>query len=352
MSYLTLLNSTTWWRNIRSPIQSMGQNTGNNNSDKYSLPAEGDLNKALTNRLGNEPEYNGQRMVFFEDSLVDLNKNKPALDIWEKDPQGYAGWINERLQALDVSFITSTRMPSLESRNLRATMLQRMLTIKSDNENFNCHSCGTSHPLNISYRPRRVIVTDSTLNLRHGDACNPFDLEHHEYMALPGYDVESITRFYFEAMKMDPSQQLIYALVGLNNVLKGCSFEDLVKSLEKFEAMVNVLDNLHGRTGANRSRVAFGTLPQIPKLLPIPKQGIHSPDQTWLTPGGAVILDGNHWIENYNLMAFPLQNVPKSHSNGWRSVRKNKSTLERVWSIRKDAWRSSEPRKDCSALLG
>ena len=59
-----------------------------------------------------------------------------------------------------------------------------------------------------------------------------------------------------------------------------------------------------------------------------------------------MILDGNHWIENYNLMAFPLQKVPKSHSNGWRSVRKNKSTHERVWSLRKDAWRSSEPRKD------
>ena len=202
-------------------------------------------------------------------------------------------------------------------------MLQRMNNSKPDGDSFQCESCGTVHPLNISYRPRRVIVSDSSLNLKNGDPNNPYDLEHHEYIMLPGCDIEAITRFYFEVMKMDPAQQLIYALVGLNNVLHGCTFEELVKSLETFEAMVNALDNLHGRTGANRSRVAYGTLPHIPKLLPIPKQGIHSPDQTWLTKGGAVILNVNHWIESYNLMSFPLQKVPKSHSNGWRSVRKN-----------------------------
>ena len=361
MSYQILLNSTAWWRNSRAPnIQAEQKRSLNNNVDEY-VPSQGRRTKALK---GLDPKTDGSRMVLEIESAPENNhKNQerrvvflepPAknnefgkdINIWEEDPHLYVRWIEDRLMDPELATIAQYRMPSLENKNLRATMMQRMKNINAKGDSFGCESCGTEHPINISYRPRRVIVSDSSLNLKNGIPENPFDLEHHEYLHLPGWDIEAITRFYYETMKMDPAQQLIYALVGLNDILHGHSFEEVIESLEKFEAMVSALDKLHGRTGANRSRLAFGTLPHIPKLLKIPKQGIHSEDQSWLTKGGSVILNVNHWLEHYNQVSFPLQKVPKAHSNGWRSVRKNKSSLERVWSRRKDAWRSSEPKSD------
>ena len=150
MSYQILLASTTWWRSVPAVNPLAGQKRKSNTFEGHQTLEGATNNNALSSRLGNESKFSrtsleitnnidyqlaeNQRRVIYVDLPEDLNKNRSGREPWEKDPHGYSKWIQDRLEDPDLEFIAALKMPSMESRNLRSTMLQRMYNIKEDGD--------------------------------------------------------------------------------------------------------------------------------------------------------------------------------------------------------------------------
>ena len=222
----------------------------------------------------------------------------------------------------------------------KISMVQHMASCDKKN-NFHCTTCNCKHSF-IELPVRKIIVGDSLLTIDHGGEDLPYDSTHFDYLVAPEEEMDVLTRSYFDLYKWTPETQVVYVLGAMNDVLHFKTFEQIVESYTKFDEMLNLLDRIHGRTGNARSRVVFCTLPWSPSLVPVPREGIYSTRPNWCTPRGKVIIDINYWLESVNEASHPGKVWPQAHNLGWRSSKKNKTSSERKYSKRRDAWRPNE----------
>jgi hypothetical protein len=189
-----------------------------------------------------------------------------------------------------------------------------------------------------------ICVSTSQLHEFHqprepGIVCPP-DSSHVDWLTIPGAKIESL----LHAWKIDYHRQTrpmrILLVAGLNDLIKGGTFESITQQIKRFK--VNVDHQVHYHPAKPNSFAVAPLLP-APKLVWFSDNGPTSPGYV---DRQAEVNQINEWIKSFNTQNN-ISQVPRFNIWGTRTTKRmvNGSQVE-FKTHRWNEWRASEDYED------
>ena len=206
-----------------------------------------------------------------------------------------------------------------------------------------CPTCQASHLARLPYG-LDICVSTSQLHEFHqprqpGVVCPP-DSSHVDWLTIPGARIQDLLLAWKIDYHRQPRPMRVLLVAGLNDLIKGSSFDEITQQILRFR--VNVDHQVHYHLGKPNSFAVAPLLP-APRLVWFPDNGPTSPEYVNRL---AEVDRLNEWIRNFNTFNN-ISQVPRFNIWGTRTTKRmvNGAQVE-FKTHRWNEWRASEAFED------
>ena len=171
------------------------------------------------------------------------------------------------------------------------------------------------------------------------------ELDHFDVLSASGRTLRALGKLLLDSYEFERRGLCILLIGGMVDLLRKRSFERMTQDVQEIRNMLSELDDKHGRQGVCRSKLILASLPMCPKMVNLPKDGLSSKTDDWVTEDAERLINWNYWVETDNKKNYPSVFVPTFLSLGHKSKKKvyyGRVSKNRKWSLRSNIWRKEE----------
>ena len=236
-------------------------------------------------------------------------------------------------------------------RHFSSLHLREITGIESSGSSYLCPSCKSHHRPYPEPRTK-IIVSDSTLHEffappDHARTKREYkgDIMHVDYVTIPGAKIDTlINAFSLDyIVKPHPRPIDVVLVAGYNDLLAGCSKQDLMNSFLRFTTTVM---SAGPSNSVEKNTVVVGDLMYAPQLswftdngpLPSNHRGNMVDQIDWLNQAILSLNLDNGITEYHRLYKYGVRNYTRKHQDMFGNVHHRKIKMHRF-----EHWREQEP---------